>query len=83
MLEIGLNMAIPIPDLEIIGDGFFATLSFERKPFKCFVSWESIFALVELTSGQGVFWSDSMPETLRKNSESPLAERPRHLRLVK
>ena len=33
-INIGMKMAIPIPDLEITDDGISATLSFNRSPFQ-------------------------------------------------
>lgn len=41
-LEIGYNLVIPIPDLNITEDGFSCTLSFKRVQFHCFVPWDSI-----------------------------------------
>ena len=35
VLQVGLNMAIPIPDLKIDEGGISCTLSFNRAPFWC------------------------------------------------
>ncbi len=81
MVEIGLNMPIPIPDLELVERGVFATLSFSRNAFRCFIPWEAVFAMSDKDSGKGVAWPGSMPaETTRK--ERPVAKAS-HLRLVK
>lgn len=42
VLEVGHNMSVPIPDLELTQDGVSCTLSFNRSPFQCFLPWESI-----------------------------------------
>ncbi len=41
-LEIGLNMRIPIPDLRLTNEGVMATLSFDQKPFSCFLPFDAI-----------------------------------------
>ena len=41
-LRYGLDMAKPIPDLEITDDGIRATLSFSNCPIKTFVSWDAV-----------------------------------------
>jgi stringent starvation protein B len=60
VLQVGLDMAIPIPDLRVDDDGVRGTLSFQRSPFECRVPWDSIFALVG-DDGRGMVWPDSMP----------------------
>jgi hypothetical protein len=46
VLQVGLNMAVSIPDLEVRDDGITATLSFSRSPFWCFMPWSAIYAIV-------------------------------------
>ena len=46
VLQVGLNMPIPIPDLRVDDDGLSCTLSFSRSPFWCNVQWSAIYALV-------------------------------------
>jgi hypothetical protein len=41
-LRYGLDMAKPIPDLEITDDGIRATLSFSCEPVKTFVPWAAV-----------------------------------------
>lgn len=41
-LQYGLNLANPIPDLDVGDDGISATLSFNRVPFKTFIPWAAI-----------------------------------------
>lgn len=38
-LEFGLNLAIPINDLEVTVEGIRATLSFKREPHPVFIPW--------------------------------------------
>ncbi len=42
VLQVGLNMAIPIPDLHIDEVGISCTLSFNRAPFWCRIPWSAI-----------------------------------------
>lgn len=44
-INIGLRMAIPIPDLAIDDDGIRATLSFDRTPFACVIPWAAVLRL--------------------------------------
>jgi hypothetical protein len=60
VLQVGLDMPIPIPDLRVDEDGIFGTLSFSRTPFACNVPWNAIFALVG-DEGRGMVWPESMP----------------------
>src|SRR6516165_5644805 len=60
VLQIGLNMPMPIPDLRLDDDGFRCTLSFNRSPFFCVVPWNSVFAIVG-DDGCGMVWPDDVP----------------------
>jgi hypothetical protein len=42
VLKYGLDMAKPIPDLEITDEGIRATLSFSNEPIKTFVPWDAV-----------------------------------------
>ncbi len=44
--EIGFDMPIQIPDLDIGEEGIVGTLSFERVSMKCFFPWDAIIAAV-------------------------------------
>ncbi len=41
-INVGLKMAIPVPDLLVNDDGISGTLSFNRTPFHCTFPWRSI-----------------------------------------
>ncbi|WP_394843828.1 ClpXP protease specificity-enhancing factor SspB [Pendulispora brunnea] len=60
VLQIGLNMPVPIPDLHLDEDGMSCTLSFNRSPFHCVVPWASVFAMVG-EDGRGMVWPDDVP----------------------
>jgi stringent starvation protein B len=60
VLQVGLNMAIPIPDLKLDDQGITCTLSFNRAPFWCRLPWSAIYALVG-EDGRGMVWPDDVP----------------------
>ena len=60
VLQVGLDMPVPIADLRVDEQGVQATLSFNRTPFLCVVPWASVFALVG-DDGRGMVWPESMP----------------------
>jgi len=65
VLQVGLNMAIAIPDLKVDDEGVTCTLSFNRRPFWCRLPWTAIYALVgEALDGEdmkGMLWPDDVP----------------------
>lgn len=60
VLQVGLDMPIPIPDLRVDGNGVYGTLSFNRQAFTCSVPWDAVFAVVG-DDGKGMVWPESMP----------------------
>lgn len=60
VLQIGLNMAVPIPDLDVNDHGIDCTLSFSRRPFPCSIPWSAVFGLVG-DNGPGLVWPDDVP----------------------
>lgn len=68
VLQIGLNMPVPIRDLRVDETGVFGTLSFNRAPFTCMVPWHAVFALVG-DDGRGMVWPDSMPSEIAQEIE--------------
>jgi stringent starvation protein B len=60
VLQVGLDMPVPIPDLRVDEEGVFGTLSFKGVPFGCTVPWSAVFALVG-DDGKGMIWSAEMP----------------------
>lgn len=61
VLQIGLRMAIPIPDLDVSDEGISCTLSFNRSPHACSIPWSAVFALVG-DNGRGMVWPDDVPK---------------------
>ena len=60
VLQIGLNMPVPIPDLRLDDESVSCTLSFNRSPFYCHIPWEAVFALVG-ENRRGMVWPDDVP----------------------
>ncbi len=60
VLQIGLNMAVPIPDLDVGDEALSCTLSFNRRPEYCYLPWQAIFGLVG-EDGRGMIWPESVP----------------------
>lgn len=60
VLQIGLNMAVQIPDLDIGQDAISCTLSFNRTPEFCRIPYSAIFGLVG-EDGRGMIWPESVP----------------------
>jgi stringent starvation protein B len=80
VLQVGLNMCVPIPDLRLDEDGIFGTLSFSRTPVQCFIPWKAIFALCG-DDGRGHAWPSEMPTEVLAEVESEQAlERERALK---
>ena len=73
VLQVGLNMAIPIPDLKVDDEGVTCTLSFNRRPFWCRLPWTAIYALVgEALDGEdmkGMLWPDDVPAEIAAQRE--------------
>jgi len=75
VLQIGLNMAIPIPDLRLDDEGMSCTLSFNRSPFFCVVPWSSVFAIVG-DDAKGMVWPDDVPVEIARQAQVRAVESP-------
>jgi hypothetical protein len=62
VLQYGLNMRIPIPDLDIGAEGIGATLSFNRNPVWTFIPWSAVFAIV--SENGAMLWENDLPRDL-------------------
>jgi stringent starvation protein B len=69
VLQIGLNMPVPIPDLRLDEEGMSCTLSFSRSPFFCVVPWTSVFAMVG-EDGRGMVWPDDVPPEVARQAQA-------------
>ncbi len=82
VLQVGLDMPVPIPDLRAADDGLVGTLAFNRSPFRCWVPWEAVFALVD-DQGRAMLWPESLPDELQAEVEREMGVRaPDGLRVV-
>ena len=82
VLQVGLDLPVPIPDLEVDEDGVFATLSFNRSAFSCRVPWDAVFALVG-DDGNGMVWPEWLPVEIAHEVDREVGRRPpAGLRLV-
>ncbi len=88
VLQVGLNMVVPIHDLRVEDEGISCTLSFNRAPFFCVMPWAAIFALSG-DDGRGVIWPDEVPFEVapqfgvaQKPATSAAASKAPHLRAV-
>lgn len=70
VLQVGLNMAIPIPDLAVDEDGISCTLSFNRAPFWCRLPWSAVYALVG-EDGRGGVWPEDVPPEIQLQKQGP------------
>jgi stringent starvation protein B len=68
VLQVGMNMPVPIPDLRFDDEGMSCTLSFNRTPFFCVVPWASVFAMVG-EDGRGMVWPDDVPAEVARQAQ--------------
>ena len=84
VLQVGLNMAVHIPDLHVDESGLSCTLSFNRTPFFCMIPWPAVFALVG-ENGQAMVWAEDVPAEVSAQAQAQKAPPPKpraHLRSV-
>src|SRR3954462_9811194 len=84
VLQVGLNMAVPILDLHVDDTGLSCTLSFNRSPFYCMIPWPAVFALVG-ENGQAMVWAEDVPAEVSAQAQAQKAPPPKpraHLRSV-
>jgi stringent starvation protein B len=70
VLQLGFNLAVAIPDLNVGDDGISCTLSFNRSPHWCFMPWSAIYALIG-EDGRAMIWPDDVPAELAKQLQKP------------
>jgi len=75
VLQIGLNMAIAIPDLEVNDTGISCTLSFNRRPHLCRLPWSAIYALIGQEGG-GMVWPEDVPPEVVAQQRSAAKKEP-------
>src|SRR5262245_5126732 len=74
VLQVGLNMPVPIPDLSLDETGVSCTLSFNRSPFFCCVPWKAIYALVG-EDGRGMVWPEDIPPEVAAQAQARAPEK--------
>lgn len=72
VLQVGLDLPVPIPDLRVDDEGVYGTLSFNRAPFTCSVPWSAVFALVG-DDGMGMVWHEDLPDEIAAEVEAGLS----------
>jgi len=75
VLQVGLNMPVPIADLRLDDDGMSCTLSFSRTPFFCVVPWSSVFAMMG-DDNRGMVWPDDVPVEVARQAQGRASESP-------
>lgn len=75
VLQVGLNMSVPIPDLRIDDEGLSCTLSFNRSPFFCVVPWSSVFAMIG-DDTRCMVWPDDVPIEVARGGPERVPEGP-------
>ncbi len=70
ILQLGLNLAVPIKDLEVNDDGVSCTLSFSRTPFFCVLPYSAIFAMVSEDGGKAMVWPEDVPAEVARAAEA-------------
>ena len=87
VLQVGYNMPIPIPDLEVTSEGLSGTLAFKGVPFWCDIPWASVVALVG-DNGRGQAYDTAYVSQMAAPVEPPKKTKsgkviPPYLRVVK
>ncbi len=79
VLQVGLNMAVSIPDLDVGRDALSCTLSFNRRAEFCHIAWDCIYGIVG-EDGRGMIWPESVPPEVAASAEgrplAPTSQRP-------
>ncbi|HEY1956475.1 MAG TPA: ClpXP protease specificity-enhancing factor SspB [Polyangiaceae bacterium] len=70
ILQLGLNLAVPIRDLDVGDDGVRCTLSFSRTPFFCVLPYPAIFAMVSEDGGRAMVWPEDVPAEVARAAEA-------------
>lgn len=70
VLQVGMNLPVPIPDLYFDDEKMSCTLSFNRSPFFCIIPWDAVFAM-RGDDGRGMVWPDSLPPEVAKAGTAP------------
>ncbi len=75
VLQVGLNMAVRIPDLDIGEQAICCTLSFNRSPVFCRLPWTAVFGLVG-EDGRGRIWPEDVPIEIATQMQQQASKEP-------
>lgn len=67
VLQVGRDLPVPIPDLQISSLGVSATLSFHGEPHLCVIPWDAVKAMCDETGQGRIFdqaWFDEVAPLL-------------------
>ena len=67
VLQYGIDLPIPIPDLQVDEQGVSATLSFARCPYQTAVPWSAVYVVVS-DDGRGVLYHEDIPKDVSVNA---------------
>jgi stringent starvation protein B len=70
ILQLGLNLAVQIPDLEVTEEQVTCTLSFARTPFFCVLPYRAIFAMVAEDGKSAMVWPEDVPAEVARAAEA-------------
>jgi stringent starvation protein B len=70
VLQLGMNLAVAIPDIAVDDEGISCTLSFNRSAFWCCMPWGAIYALVG-EDGRGMIWPEDVPSEIAAQTQKP------------
>jgi stringent starvation protein B len=72
VLQIGLNLAVPIRDLDVGEDDVRCTLSFSRTQFFCVLPYAAMFAMVSDDGARAMVWPEDVPAEVAQAEERRL-----------
>ena len=75
VLQVGLNMAVRIPDLDIGEEAICCTLSFNRSAFFCRLPWPAVFGLVG-DDGRARIWPEDVPVEIAAQMQQQATKEP-------
>ena len=70
ILQLGLNLAVPIRDLDVGDEDVRCTLSFSRSPFYCVIPYRAVFAMVSEDGGKAMVWPEDVPPEVARAAEA-------------
>jgi len=70
ILQLGLDLPVPIRDLDVSDEGVSCTLSFQRTPFFCVLPYPAIFAMVSEDGGKAMVWPEDVPVEVARAAEA-------------